>query len=110
MVVPEFADVLVREWWTVASKKRMEMLAPSLKVSGAFSASGKSGLVVMHGTVNQQGYIGTLHQNLLPWARATFQINFVLVHDNATAILHEIHAISGGAEVEVMLWPTRSPD
>ena len=59
-------------------------VGPSLMVWGALHASGKSELVVVNGTVNQQRYIGILRQNLRHRARTTFQRNFELIHDNAT--------------------------
>ena len=86
-------------------------VGPSLMVWCAFHAPGKSELMVMDGTVNQQRYIGILCQNLLPWARATFQRNFVLVHDNATPhTAQNTCNFLAGEEVEVMHWPARSPD
>ena len=59
-------------------------VGPSLMAWGAFHVSGKVELVVLDDTANQQRYIGILHQNILPWATATFQMNFVFVYDNAT--------------------------
>ena len=78
---------------------------------GVFYASGKSELVVVDGRVNQQYYIGILRQNLLPWARATFQRNCVLVHDNATShTARNTHNLLAVEEVKVMQWPARSPE
>ena len=73
-------------------------------------ASGKSKLVVVDGTVNQQCYIGFLRQTLLPGASATFQRNFALVHGNASPhTARNTRNILVGDEVEVMQWPTRNP-
>ena len=84
---------------------------PSFMVWEAFHASGKSELVVVDGKVNQQHYIGISHQNLHPWARATFQRHFVLVHDNTTPhTARNMHNFLAGEEVEVMQWPAWSPD
>ena len=46
-------------------------ISPSIMVCGAFHAAGKSELVVVDGTVNQQRFIGILRQNLIPWLWAT---------------------------------------
>ena len=86
-------------------------VGPSLVVWGALHASGNSEHVLVDGTVIHRRYIGILRQNLLSWARATFQRNFVLVHDNVTP-----HAAWNsrnflvGEEVEVKQWSARSPD
>ena len=86
-------------------------IGPSLIVMGAFHASGKSELVVVDGTVNQQCYIGFLRQTLLPGASATFQRNFALVHGNATPhTARNTRNFLVGEEAEVMQWPTRNPD
>ena len=86
-------------------------VGPSLMVWGAFHASGASEPVVLDGTVNQQRYIGILRQNLLPWARATFQRNFVLVQGNATRhTARNTRNFLAGEEVKVMQWPARNPD
>ena len=79
-------------------------------VWGAFHASGKSELVVVDGTVNQQRYIGILRQNLLLWASATFQKKIVLVHDNATPqIARNTRNFLAGEEVDVMQRPAQRP-
>ena len=73
-------------WWETSGllhKKTDGNVGPSLMVWGVFHASCKSELMVVDGTVNQKCYIGILRQNF-PWARVTFQRNFVLVHDNVT--------------------------
>ena len=86
-------------------------VSPSFMVWDAFHASDKSELKVMDTMVNQQRYIGILRQNLLPWARATFQRNFVHLHDNATPhTARNTCNFLAGEEVEVMAWPTQSPD
>ena len=71
----------------------------------------KQGLLVVDGTVNQQRSIGNLRQNLLPWARATFQRFFLLVHNNDTPhIARNTHNFLSEEAVEVIQRPARSPD
>ena len=73
---------------------------------GAFYASGKSELVVVEGTVNQQCYIGILPKNLLPWTRAILQRNVLFVHDNATPqTARNTRIFLAGEGVEIMQWP-----
>ena len=60
------------EWLVDCCIQEMDgNVGPSLMVWNAFHPSGKSQLVVVDGTVNQQCHIGILRQNLFPWARAT---------------------------------------
>ena len=48
---------------------------------------------------------------MVPYARATFQNNFVLVHDNATChTAHHTRDFLAQEQVEVMPWPANSPD
>ena len=65
----------------------------------------------MDGAVNQQRSINILSQNLLPWARATFQRNFMRVHNNDTPyIARNTRNVLSVEEVEVIQRPARSPD
>lgn len=84
---------------------------PSVTVWGGFHFRGKSPLVIVEGTVNQERYQNILRDNFLPWARATFQNNYVLVQDNAPAhTARNTRAFLENEDVEVMDWPSRSPD
>ena len=48
---------------------------------------------------------------MLPWATGVFGCNFVYVQDNALPhTAREMVAFVGQQDVEVMDWPTRSPD
>ena len=86
-------------------------VGPILIVWDTFHASGKSELVVVDVKVSQQHYIDIWRQNLLPWARATFPRNFVFVHGNVTPhTARNKHNFLEREEVEVMQWPTGSPD
>ena len=88
----------------------MEMPAPP-PWYGWFTCTGKSELLVVDGKVNQQCYIGIFLQNLLPWAPATFQRNFVLVRDNATPrTAQSTPNLPAGDEVEVLQWLAQCPD
>ena len=70
---------------------------------GAFHALGKSQMVVVDGTVNQQWYIAILRQNVILCARATLQRIFMLVNDNATPYTaRNTRTFLVGEEVEVM--------
>ena len=86
-------------------------VGPSVMVWGAFHAGGKSDLVFIEGGLNQYRYMDILRRHLLPWARAQFQANFVLVQDNAPP--HRAHNTGNflrNQDVEVMDWPALSPD
>ena len=86
-------------------------VGPSIMVWGGFHFGGKSELIIVDGNMNQQVYRRVLQQNLLPWARGTFQNNFVLVQDNAPP--HKARATMTFLEnqdVEVMDWLAKSPD
>ena len=73
--------------------------SPSLMVWGAFHASGKSELVVVDGTVNQQHYISILPQKMsFPGPRQLSKKNTARNTCNFLA----------GEEVEVMQWPAQS--
>ena len=83
----------------------------SLTAWCAFNASGKSELMVVDGTVNQQCYIGILCLNPLSWARATSQWNFMLVQDNATPLTaRNTRNFLSWEEAGVMQWTARYPD
>ena len=80
-------------------------------VWGTFHFGGKSELVIIQGSVNQQVYQRVFGQDLLPWARSTFLYKFVLVQD--TAPLNKARATVTFLEyqdVDGMDWPAKSPD
>ena len=84
---------------------------PSVMVWGAIHHGDKSELVILDRTLNQYGYIDILRDNMLPFARRTFQHNFVYVQDNATPhVARRTADFLHTQEVEVMAWPPRSPD
>ena len=58
--------------------------AASVMVWGAFHHGAKFGLVFVDGTLNRFQYVDMLRNSMVPYARATFQNDSVLVHDNAT--------------------------
>ena len=82
-----------------------------LSVWGGIHYYGKSELVFMDATLTQFGYMDIIRNNLLPFARRTYQDNFILVQDNATP--HKARrtmALLAQEQVEVMDWPPMSPD
>jgi transposase len=82
-----------------------------LTVWGAFHAMGKSELVVLEGNLNQDRYLRILQETLLPFARITFEANFVYMDDNAPAHrARRVTAFLDGEEVERLPWPACSPD
>lgn len=82
-----------------------------VSVWGAIHFYGKSQLVFMDVNLNQFGYMDIIRNNLLPFARATYQHNFVLVQDNATPhSAHRTQRLLATEQVEVMGWPPMSPD
>ena len=84
---------------------------PSIMVWGAMHHGGKSDIVVVEGTLAQMQYIDILRNTCLPFARATFRENFVLVQDNAPAHSgRRTRDFLAQEQVEVMDWPPRSPD
>ena len=79
-------------------------------VWGAIHHGAKSELVV-DGTFNRFQYVDILRNSMVPYARVTFQNNFVLIQDNATC--HTVRHTRGflaQEQVEVMPWPANSPD
>ena len=97
---------------------REECVAPhygnktaGVSVWGAIHHQGKSQLVFIDGTMNQYVYMDIIRDNLLPFARATFQDNFVLIQDNAPPHrARRTMQLMAEEEVEVMEWPPMSPD
>ena len=80
-------------------------------VWGAIHHGAKSDLVFIDRTLNQFGYMDILRNTMLPFARRTFQQNFVYVQDNATPhAARRTAAFLQHEQVEVMAWPPRSPD
>ena len=84
---------------------------PSIMVWGTMHHGGKSDLVVVDGNLAQMQYIDILRDTCLPFARAVFRDNFVLVQDNAPAHrAHRTRYFLAQEQVEVMDWPPCSPD
>ena len=84
---------------------------PSVMLWGAIHHRGRIELVVVDGAMNQHRYIQILRNRMLPWATGVFGCNFVCVHDNALPhTARDTAAVLDQHDVEVMDWPTRSPD
>jgi hypothetical protein len=82
-----------------------------VSIWGAIHYYGKSQLVFIEGALNQDGYMDIIQNTLLPFARATFQDNFVLIQDNATPHrARRTMQLLDEEEVHVMDWPPVSPD
>ena len=80
-------------------------------VWGAIHHGDKSDLVFIDGTFNQFDYTDLLQNTILPYARTTFQHNFVYVKDNATPhSARRTLTFLQNEQVEVMAWPVCSPD
>ena len=82
-----------------------------ITILGAFHAGGKCDLHVLDGNLNQHKCFEIWDKKLLPFARATFQNNFVFQDDNAPA--HRARTITNNLEqqgVEHLEWPAVSPD
>ena len=83
----------------------------SVMVWGAFSRNGKSRLAVLEGNQDSAKYIQTIREYLLPFARDTYEEDYIFQQDNASIHasrfsmqqLQELH-------VELMPWPSKSPD
>lgn len=90
---------------------RVQAGGGGITVWAAFHAGGKTDLVFINGHVDRFQYLNILATSLLPFARATFQNNFVFQDDNAPA--HRARVVSDFLEeqdVEHMIWPACSPD
>lgn len=90
---------------------RVQAGGGGITVWGAFHAAGKSELVVINGNLDQHQYRRILNQTMLPFARQTFQDNFVFQDDNAPA--HRAHTVTDflhEQQVERLPWPACSPD
>ena len=84
---------------------------PSVMVWGAVHHGGKSDLVIFDENVNQGNYVDVMRDSMLSFARASFQDNFVFVHDNAPPhTARRTRDFLAEEEVEVMQWPPKSPD
>ena len=83
----------------------------SVMVWGAFSRNGKSRLAVLEGNQDSAKYIQTIREYLLPFARYTYEEDYIFQQDNAS-----IHASRFSMQqlqefhVELMPWPSKSPD
>jgi transposase/DNA-binding CsgD family transcriptional regulator len=91
--------------------KRRQAGGGSVMVWAAFSARGKSQLVVLTGRQNSDDYVYTLSEFLLPFAHLNYGTDFIFQQDNAS-----IHTSArtkdffADQEVEVLDWPSKSPD
>lgn len=83
----------------------------SVHVWGAFCFSSVSPLVSLDQNVNGVVYQGILANQLFPFARATFQDNFRLQHDNAPAHTSRVvQQFLQDNDILVMEQPPLSPD
>lgn len=83
----------------------------SVMVWGAFSALGKSQLAILVGRQASSDYIYTISEYMLPFAHLHHGTDFVFQQDNAS--IHKSHATKAffeSTDVQVMVWPARSPD
>lgn len=90
---------------------RVQAGGGGITVWGAFHAGGKSDLVILVGNLDQHQYRRILVQTMLPFARGTFQDNFVYQDDNAPA--HRARTVAAFLQdqgVERLPWPACSPD
>lgn len=90
---------------------RVQAGGGGLTVWAAFHAGGKTDLVFLDGNLNQHRYLDILEETLVPFARATFQNNFVFQDDNARP--HRARLIQNyldNNQIEHMEWPAMSPD
>jgi hypothetical protein len=91
--------------------KRRQAGGGSVMVWGAFSARGKSPLVVLTGRQNSDDYVHTVSEFLLPFAHLNYGTEFIYQQDNAS-----IHVSARSMEffdeqaVNVLDWPSKSPD
>lgn len=90
---------------------RVQAGGGGVTVWGAFHAGAKSDLVILDGNLDQHQYRRILEQTMLPFARQTFQDNFVFQDDNAPA--HRARTVAAFLQnqgVEQLPWPAYSPD
>ena len=68
-------------------------------------------LVAVDGAMNRHRYIQIPRNQMLPWATGVFGRKFLYIQDNALPhTAREMAAFLDHQDVEVMDWPTRSPD
>jgi transposase len=83
-----------------------------IMVWGCISWHGVHDLVLLEGSMNAEGYIGVLKDNLLPVREAYFGRHpFIFQQDGAR--IHTAHATMeylGDQDIDVLEWPAHSPD
>ena len=85
----------------------------SLSVRGMFFVRGRSPLVRIHGTLNQHKYMEILKQYVLPFKQKyyTGTMDFFYQHDGCGPHrAKSVAAFLDAEKVEVLQWPTQSPD
>ncbi len=80
-------------------------------VWGCFSAIGKPNLAVIEGTPDSVGYITILKKVLLPFAEDRFPDGWIFQQGNAPLhISHHKKTFFTDMDIDVLDWPSRSPD
>uniref|UniRef100_A0AAV1TT56 Tc1-like transposase DDE domain-containing protein n=1 Tax=Peronospora matthiolae TaxID=2874970 RepID=A0AAV1TT56_9STRA len=93
----------------VRQKKRRQAGGGSTMIWAAFSACGKSPLVVLTGRQNSDDYVYTVSEYLRPFAHLTYGEDFIFQQDNAS-----IHVSDRSREffskegIQVLDWPSKS--
>ncbi|KUF87249.1 hypothetical protein AM588_10001449 [Phytophthora nicotianae] len=83
----------------------------SVMVWGAFGAKGKSQMAILRGRQNSGDYIYTVSEYLLPFAHASYGVDFVFQQDNASIhTSRETTHFLQETQVDTMVWLARSPD
>ena len=80
-------------------------------VWAAFSARGKSPLVVLTGKQNSDDCVYTVSEYLLPFAHPNHGTDFIFQQDNASIhVSHRSREFFSEEGIQVLDWPSKSPD
>jgi hypothetical protein len=80
-------------------------------VWAAFSARGKSPLVVLSGRQNSDDYVYTVSEFLLPFAHLNYGTEFIYQQDNASIhVSHRSKEFFTEQDVKLLDWPSKYPD
>ncbi|GMF12663.1 unnamed protein product [Phytophthora lilii] len=91
--------------------KRRQAGGGSLMVWVAFSAHGKTPLVVLTRRQNSDDYVFTVSEFLLPFAHLNYGTDFVYQQDNASIhVAKRTMEFFGEQDIQVLDWPSKSPD